>query len=238
LREIKEEKRKIREHIWKLMEERGVARFPKPIRGRIPNFIGAEKAAEKLSKMKIFKNAEILNINPDSPQKPIREKALINGKKVLMPTPKLREGFILLDPKKIPIGKVKKAATIRGAFKYGSRINLDNLPKIDLMVMGSVAVTLNGNRLGKGGGYSDLEYGILRSLKCLNGRTPIITTVHEMQIVNWIPQERHDVKVDYIITPRRIIKVGNVQRNLEGIIWEKLNEEKFREIPILRKLRV
>ena len=59
-----------------------------------------------------------------------------------------------------------------------------------------------------------------------------------MQIVNWIPQERHDVKVDYIITPRRIIKVGNVQRNLEGIIWEKLNEEKFREIPILRKLRV
>jgi len=38
-------KDQIRKQIWYLMEERNIARFPRPLHGRIPNFIGAEQAA-------------------------------------------------------------------------------------------------------------------------------------------------------------------------------------------------
>lgn len=64
----------IRKRIWDLLEERDVDRFPRPVHGRIPNFIGAGKAAERLSKLKKRRNASIIKANPDSPQRWVREK--------------------------------------------------------------------------------------------------------------------------------------------------------------------
>jgi len=66
------DKDEIRKKIWSMLEKKGVARFPKPIQGRIPNFIGAEKAAERMISRKEFENAEVIKINPDSPQIPVR----------------------------------------------------------------------------------------------------------------------------------------------------------------------
>ena len=45
-----------------------------------------------------------------------------------------------------------------------------------------------GYRLGKGGGYADLEYAMMRSLGFIDESTPVITTVHDCQIVD-IPDE-------------------------------------------------
>lgn len=42
---VKDVKMAIRERIWRLMEERGVAAFPRPVYGRIPNFRGPRKHA-------------------------------------------------------------------------------------------------------------------------------------------------------------------------------------------------
>ncbi len=92
-------KSEIREKIWKLLEERGVARFPKPIKGRIPNFVGAKIAAAKLRKLEEYKQAEVIFCNPDSPQRPVREFALKDRKILIMATPRLKKGFLLLDPK-------------------------------------------------------------------------------------------------------------------------------------------
>lgn len=64
--------------------------------------------------------------------------------------------------------------------------------------MGSVAVTTGGARIGKGGGYSELEYGILRSLRIIDENTPTATTIHEVQIIDDVPMEEHDLNVDYI----------------------------------------
>ncbi|RLG78370.1 MAG: 5-formyltetrahydrofolate cyclo-ligase, partial [Thermoprotei archaeon] len=47
-------KDRIREEIWRRLEEANVGRFPKPLKGRIPNFVGAEKAAKKLQELKVF----------------------------------------------------------------------------------------------------------------------------------------------------------------------------------------
>mgnify|MGYP000644251844 CR=1 FL=1 len=178
---IDEVKASIRERIWSIMEETNIAVFPRPVFGRIPNFRGADKAAERIVQLKEWVRARVIKANPDSPQYYLRLKALNNGKTLIMASPRLKSGFILLNPLHIPSNRLSYAATISGAFKYGSLVKLRDLPLIDLVVTGCVAVDKRGVRLGKGGGYAELEYAILRELKVISEDTPIVTTIHDIQ---------------------------------------------------------
>lgn len=201
------EKENVRRYVWNLLETEGAALFPKPIVGRIPNFVGAEKAAELLRTLPEYQKAKTIACNPDSPQRPVRGIALKDGKRVVMATPRLKKGFILLDPTTIPKNRLGEAATIRGAFKYGRPVDPSQL-KVDLFIAGSVAVSLDGGRLGKGTGYSDQEYAILRSTGAITPNIPVVTTVHSLQVVEEIPRENWDVPVNIIITPTRIHRLA------------------------------
>jgi len=189
------------------MEEEGIARFPRPVFHRIPNFVGAEKAARRLGGLPEYGATETVFCNPDSPQRPVREMALRDGKILVMATPRLKKGFLILEPNVISRSSILHASTIRGAFKHG-RLAEPSEVKVDLFVAGSVAVSLNGGRLGKGTGYSDQEYAILRGAGGLASNVLVVTTVHDVQIVEEIPRDEWDVGVDVIVTPTRIIRIG------------------------------
>ncbi len=220
------------------MEEQNIATFPRPVYNRIPNFIGAEIASINISLLSQFKKAEVILISPDAPQKYVRFLALQHGKKVVMPTPHLRNGFILLDPITIPRYNLKIASTISGAYRYGRILEPWNLPRIDFIVIGSVAVNKIGVRLGKGGGYAELEYAILRSLCKVSEDTYIATTIHDIQLVDVdIPMEPHDLGIDIIVTPTSTIIVKPRPRKPSGILWELLTPDKYREIPLLSKIK-
>ena len=147
---------------------------------------------------------------------------------------KLRNGFLLLKELK---NKAKEAGTISGAFKYGKLIKLKELPKIDLIINGSVAVASNGASLGKGHGYGEIEYAICRELGLVDDKTPIVTTVHELQIVDSIPLEKHDVSVDIIITPEHVIRTNTKYPKPHGIFWELVTNKMLEEMPVLKTLR-
>lgn len=231
-------KAEIRSNVWRIMEARGVSKPPKPIIERIPNFIGAETACEKASKLPEFARASAIKINPDSPQTYARYLALSMGKVLVMPTPRLREGFLLLDPREIPRDRLREASTIRGSFIWGSRVGLRDIPRIDLVIVGSVAVNARGARIGKGGGYADLEYGILRELGVVDENTPVITTVHDIQVIEQeIPMEEHDLPVDVIVTPSRILRIERTYKKPKGVYWDKLDAKAFKEIPVLKELK-
>jgi len=233
---IRKRKQEIREYIWKLMEEKNITRFPRPVFGRIPNFIGADKAAERLLELDVFKEAEVIFVNPDSPQKHVRYRVLLSGKKLVMATPRLRKGFWILDPERIPRAKYNLASTIKGASIFGKTTsNLDNY-HIDLKVAGSVAVTKDGARVGKGGGYSDLEFGILTQYGWISDETQIVTTVHDIQIVKSIPMTKHDVPIDIVATPTQTIFTNHKYERPKGIYWDELDSHYLREIPILERL--
>jgi len=234
---MKVEKQKIREHVWSLLERKGVARFPRPVYGRIPNFVGAERAAERILKLEEYRSARVVKVSPDSPQRFIRYRCLLDGKILIMPTPRLREGFLLLDPSKIPRRSYERASTIRGAFTFGEKISPESLPRVDLIVMGSVAVTEDGLRLGKGGGYGELEYAILLEFGKIDRSVPIATNVHDLQILNDLPRDPHDLTLDVIATPTKLIRVEKPSQRPKGIIWELLDESKVKEIPILSRLK-
>lgn len=230
------DKEDIRNRVWALMEREGVSRPPLPIRHRIPNFVGAERAAERLRDLRAFRAAEVVKANPDSPQSPVRRLALSAGKLLIMPTPRLRRGFLLIDPKRLPPGAIGMAATIKGAFKFGRELSLDEAPRIDFIVVGSVAVAPDGSRLGKGGGYSEIEYGMLRELGLIDEGTPIATTVHDIQLVSEIPMEDHDLTVDYIATPTKLLETRGNRRRPKGILWDRLPKGAIEGMPILLRL--
>ena len=183
-------KDEVRKEVWKAMDREGVSRFP-GAEGRIPNFAGAKLAAEKLAGQRLWKRARVIKANPDSPQTYARRIALEEGKIVIMAVPRLRDPhpFRVLDPKKLSKRAVKEAATIKGALKHGRVVALDELPEIDFVLCGSVAVNLSGARVGKGGGYSDLEYGILIDAGKIDGHTTVATTVHPTQVLRQPPDD-------------------------------------------------
>ncbi len=231
-------KEEARNRIWSLMEREGVARFP-GTKGRIPNFQGAARAAIRLSQIGVWREAKRIKANPDMPQRPVRELALSQGKKLYMAVPRLRSEnpFLELDPSRLR-GRFREASTIRGAFRLGRPVSPEEMDPIDLIVAGSVAVTKQGARLGKGGGYSALEYAIGREVGIIDEKTPVATTVHRLQVAsNEIEMKIHDIPVDFIITPKEVIVTRSQSPKPEGIYWEILEEEKLRSIPILTRLR-
>src|SRR6516162_9319536 len=91
-------KDEIRREVWELLQKKHVARFP-GAEGRIPNFIGAEACATLLAGTLYWRAAKVVKINPDSPQRALRQRALAEDKTIYMPVPRLRNDkpFIELD---------------------------------------------------------------------------------------------------------------------------------------------
>jgi len=231
-------KNEIREKIWRTLEKERVVLFP-GAHGRIPNFKGAERAARLLSTLPEWQGAEHIKANPDSPQRPVRHLALSSEKTLFMAVPRLREKkcFVKLDPSKIPPQKLHDASSIKGAFRYGIPVHPEEIPEIDLIVAGSVAVNRRGSRIGKGGGYSDLEYAIGREFGFVEEGVVILTTVHPLQILDEdLPETDHDFRIDFIVTPEEIIPTHREGGRPKRIIRNHLAEQKITEIPVLKEI--
>jgi 5-formyltetrahydrofolate cyclo-ligase len=77
---------------------------------------------------------------------------------------------------------------------------LRELNDADLIIIPGVGFDLSGNRLGYGAGYYDI---LLSDMK----KVPFIALAYEEQLIDAIPSEMHDVKVDIIVTDEQVIKV-------------------------------
>jgi 5-formyltetrahydrofolate cyclo-ligase len=230
-------KDKVRRAVWQAMDREGVSRFP-GAEGRIPNFAGAKLAAQKLAAHRLWKRARVVKANPDSPQTHARRIALEQGKTLVMAVPRLRDQhpFRLLDPRKLTSEQVREAATIKGALRHGRVVALEELPEIDFVLCGSVAVNLSGARLGKGGGFSDLEYALLIEEGLIDDHTVVATTVHPIQILReHLPHLDHDLPIDMIATPRAVIDLERQHDRPIGILWDHLQPPQIHEIPILER---
>ncbi len=232
------EKQALRERVWDDLEEAGVARFPFPPHGRIPNFAGAEAAADRLAETPEWAAADAIKANPDAPQLPARRRALAEGKTVYMAVPRLADErpFLELDPAELE--DPDAAATVSGMDEHGEPVSPEAVPDIDLVLAGSVAVTEAGARVGKGEGYSDLEWAVLVGLGRVGENTAVATTVHERQVIDDAPEPApHDVPLDLVVTPERTVRTDTPYDRPDGVDWSLLDDERLEEIPVLRRLR-
>ena len=72
------------------------------------------------------------------------------------------------------------------------------LNKFDLVLVPGVAFDLNCNRLGRGKGFYDRILSAASGIKCGIG--------YDFQLLESIPTEPHDAKVDFVLTPERCVK--------------------------------
>ena len=233
----------IRHRVWDTLEAQDIARQPRPVHHRIPNFDGADKAAANLAELREFETAAMVKVNPDTPQRAVRTLVLARGKTLLTPQPRLRTGFFsTLSMESIPPGTIDKCTTSKGVAQHGTPIGLDAKYTVDLVVVGSTAVCpRTGARVGKGEGFAELEWGILSEMGNLDAaKTLVVTTVHDVQVVDDMPAEeltKHDVPVDIIVTPTRTIRVSERVAKPSGVYWDLLSPQKLAQIKVLRELK-
>lgn len=225
-------KQQVRERVWRaLASDDAVASDPV---GRIPNFRGAEATAKHLAALPGWQPTRTVKSNPDKPQAAVRVLALTQGKTLFMAVPKLAEvrPFYHLNPI-LNDHTAQEAATSAVAGEFAPTVEVDAMGHIDFIISGSVAVNQQGVRIGKGAGYADLEIALLIDAGLVDEHTILATTVHDSQVLDEdLPEEPHDFRLDWIITPTRVIRCPKSTRP-RGLDWERIPPEKIDAIPAL-----
>ncbi|HEY9762666.1 MAG TPA: 5-formyltetrahydrofolate cyclo-ligase [Trichocoleus sp.] len=231
----------LRNQIWTILKEQdAVHRDPF---GHIPNFINADLAAERLTELSIWQQANVIKCNPDSPQRSVRLRALQDGKTLYMAVPRLtqKQCFVELTAEALTAKGIalETAATMRNALIHGRLVSFEEMKPIDLIVAGCVAVSPNGGRTGKGAGFADLELAMMAQFGLIQAKTPIVTTVHSLQVVEnaQLPMQPHDWPLDWIVTPEQVIETRTAYSRPQGLDWASIQPEQYKKIPILRSLR-
>jgi len=232
---VDEAKKAIRSRVWDLLVRERVA--GPGVHGYIPAFAGAETAAGRLAGLAEWRAARVVKAAPDRAQQPVRDRALRDGKLLYVAVPRLAAElpFFVLDPADVTAAPAE-AGSVEHAPRHGSharKVGVQDMRRVDVVVCGSVAVNRRGTRLGKGGGYSDIEVALLQEAGRIGPSTVIVTTVHPLQVIEEpIPETEHDFSVDLIVTPGEVIEC-EPQRRPTGLYWNDLTPAKIAAIPVL-----
>ena len=136
---------------------------------------------------------------------------------------------------------IRKLASREGIDHQSKPVPMASRIKLDLVVIGSVAVDKLGHRIGKGEGFADLEFAMAASHHgAVTNETLVVTTVHDVQVFDEIPEslfEAHDLSVDIIVTPTEVFRVEKPLAKPDHIIWNLLTKEKFDQVPILKEIQ-
>ncbi len=216
----------IRRRAIERLERGGLARFPSEGRS-VPNFRGAENAAALLRRLTIWRRARAIKCEVSAPQVWLRRAAIAEGKTLYLPIGNQHSepSFLEVDPARLG-SHAWRAVSLRNAVRYGRLVTAEQLPSLDLVITGALAVNRQGAMLGRGGGRFDLEYGLLRHLGKIREYTPVVTTVHSVQVIDErIPMRAHDVPVDFAVTPDNVIAAPSLYPRPRGVLWDLLSSE-------------
>ncbi len=231
----------LRQRVWRTLDEQGYA-VGSPY-SAIPDFVGAGQAALQLAALPFWASAQVVKCNPDRGQAWVRLQALKEGKRVYTPVPELTADFpfIHLDPAALSAAGIafEDVMYSEGALAHGERVEFEQMAPMDICAVGCVAVSPSGGRTGKGAGFADLEMGIFRELGLLRPGVPVVTTVHEAQLVEdaEIVMQPHDTPLDWIITPERCIETCSPYPQPGQLDWDAVQPDQFAAIPFLSALR-
>lgn len=114
--------------------------------------------------------------------------------------------FLIQNKKNVYLPKIKNGKIFAVKFsndmkKNNYGIDEPNGEKIEISnfvsIIPAIVLDKQGNRIGFGKGYYDR---FLKENECLK-----VALCYDFQLFDKIPSEEHDVKMDYIITPTRLI---------------------------------
>jgi 5-formyltetrahydrofolate cyclo-ligase len=233
----------IREQIWAKLKDvaKPDTRFDLNFAEVIPDFEGSETATDRILDMKECNEAKLMFITPDNCLVDLRRRLIEQEKTFVMSTYGIYRGFLLMEPGMVPKGAELYASWLDGMEHFGRPITLEEIARygrIDFLVTGASAVSVDGVRFGKGHGFFDLEWGMFTDLGLVGDDTPVVAAVHDCQVVH---EKLHpsptDILVDHIATPSKLHTVEHRGKRPHGVIWDLLDPKQIAQTPPLRELQ-
>ena len=233
----------VRALVWDRL--RGIAlpdsRFHLDLSMFIPDYPGSDQIPAALAGLPFYGGTSPVFVTPDNNLQALRASLLRAGRPLLTTTYGISRGFVYFPPGSVPDCSAEFASSLDGAERFGTHADINSLRslgQLDFLVTGASAVSMNGLRFGKGHGYFDLEWAMLRHLQMVGEETPVVACVHDVQCTEHdLPAQPNDSLVDWIVTPSRTVKVPRRQPKPLGINWDQLAPALVESMPPLRELR-
>ncbi len=161
----------------------------------------------------------------------------------MVPTPDLSKGGLfnrLVSGPGASRDELHRLASRVGIERDSKPIPIAARTRIDLVVVGAVAVDASGRRIGRGGGADDLTFAMAASNRSVGKDTLVCCTVHDCQVFEHLPPDlfgAHDLPVDLVATPTRVIRVRSRLDKPCRILWGLLSRERFAQVGVLREMQ-
>ncbi|XP_073820637.1 LOW QUALITY PROTEIN: methenyltetrahydrofolate synthase domain-containing protein-like [Musca autumnalis] len=235
-------KRSLRLQTWKKMREANIVLGRGGIFNRMPAFVDSDKAVALLVETEEFKKAKEVKVQIDRVLNGAKLQTLIAGKNLYLTS--IRKSKALFFKVEVPADandeKKNEILNVRNVEEYRSEIGMDNKVVLDMVIIGSVLVSRDGYRIGRGNGFIDLTIGLLIETGAITPNTLIVTLVHDTQVVDNLPTnlfQKHDAPVDLIVTQTEVIRVAKRPPRPTGLYWELISERRIKIVPALEQLK-
>jgi 5-formyltetrahydrofolate cyclo-ligase len=180
-------------------------------------------------------------VTPDNSLTELRRRLLCAGVSLVVSSYNMASGFYLLRPGAVPAGHELYGAWPDGLAHFGEPLGLQalaDLGRFDLVATGASAVATSGVRFGRGHGFLDLEWRIFSDMGLVDNHTPLVTAVHDIQVLDKkLYPSPDDVLVDWICTPTRTLQIQREAPRPRGVQWKDISPEQIKAIPALAELR-
>lgn len=182
-----------------------------------------------------YRRARHVLVPPSSVFFQVRMNALVDRKLLTVPSPGMQSGFQHFDPARISPKDLVASARLR---KAGARLARDSygapLPHpIDLVLGEALWAAEDGSLIGDGRGHLDLIYALLHALHWIHLECQIIAVVTEGRIQSSLPQEVHDVRAHWVVTPQGLLRTSESDSPRPTIHWNKLAQRQVRRNEVL-----
>ncbi len=196
----------------------------------------AGRLAETLRRDQHYRGAETVYVEPHPCLRQIRINTLIDGKKLLMPTAGIKEGFTLTTPFSVPFPSLNWAVTLKGQADYGRNLALSDLGGlgVGMLVAADGYIDPAGVWLGGGNGFLDLAWAILTQARAL-APDAVLYGVAAARLLEKLAPSPWDVRINAEISVDRIRPLTTEQTAGE-ILWQSLPPKRIRKITPLWQL--
>lgn len=230
-------KAQIRNRVWDLLRRHAIVRAP-GVYGRTPRFRGASQSTAHLREADVWRRARRVLVLGESVLEGVRAAAIEDGKQLLIPDLRRTDSGWVLEIDERRMDPASALAAARSAALEGAPyLRGREVATVDLMIVGAVAVSGDGDRVGKGRGEADLVYALGRERGFLGAETPVAVIVHDLQILEGIgAREPTDLPIDLIVTPERSIAVDSILMRPKGVHPCMITPQRLRDFPGLRAI--
>lgn len=162
-----------------------------------------EMIKKRLTELKEFKDAEVILLYASFRSEPdthgLIKECLLAQKRVFLPR-------VNKEKKELEIREINSLDQLKkghwGIPEPDEDSPLRDINEAELIIVPGVAFDRRGGRIGYGAGYYD------KLLSGLDKTIPVIAIAYDEQIMEEIPLEPHDKRVDLVITDREVIYCG------------------------------